>query len=263
MGASRGMAEVAPATAVTESQQVPRGGRPDARASAPRPGIRGLVFDLEDVLYDATLGRRWMLQLLARMGLKRDYRTFYRAWDHEFLVDVQRGRREYAEAFQAFLLAQGFSWAQIDEVQAASRLHCQELESGVRPLPGVVATIDELAARGVSMAVLADCAHSASELAGKLELLGLRGRFQAVLTSFELEETKPALRCYQAALQGLNLTTEEALYVGHDSRDLVGAAAAGLRTAAFNHDADARADHYLARLEELLEIVPGDGGLIP
>ena len=111
--------------------------------------IRAVVFDMDDVLYDATLWRRWLLQLLARLGVKAEYRSFYRTWDAEYLIDVHRGRREYAEAFQAFLLAQGLSWAQIDEVEAASRVHSQELESGVRPLPGVAATINELAARSV------------------------------------------------------------------------------------------------------------------
>src|SRR6185295_15497297 len=144
-----------------EPHSVQRGAQ-STRRSEQRSAIRGLLFDMEDVLYDATLWRRWLLQLLCRMGVKRDYRAFYRTWDSEFLVDVHRGRRDYAEALQTFLLSQGLSWAQIDEVEAASRVHGQELECGVRPLPGVLATIGELTARKIPMAVLADCAHPAS-----------------------------------------------------------------------------------------------------
>src|SRR3569623_1380083 len=72
-----------------------------------------------DVLYDATLWRRWLLRLLQRMGLHTQYRTFFKIWDVEFLNEVHCGRREYSEAFQAFLLSAGLSRGQIDEVEAA------------------------------------------------------------------------------------------------------------------------------------------------
>ncbi len=219
-----------------------------------RVDIRGIVFDMDDVLYDATLWRRWLLQLLARFGVKTDFRAFYRTWDSEFLADVHRGHREYGEALQAFLLSQGLSWAQIDEVEAASRVHCQELETGERSLPGVTKTVSQLAARGIALAVLTDSPHPASRVAEKLERLGLAGCFQSVLTSFDLERTRPDARCYEAALAALGLPAPEVLYVGHDSLDLSAAAAVGWRTAAFNHDSDARADVYLSRFDELLEL---------
>src|SRR5262249_39660427 len=110
--------------------------------------VQGFLFDMGDVLYDATAWRRWLLQLLSRMGLHAQYRTLFRIWDDEFLADVHRGRREYTEAFQSFLLSIGLSRAQIDEVQAASQARKRDLEAHVRPLPGVRSTIERLAARG-------------------------------------------------------------------------------------------------------------------
>src|SRR5690348_9183710 len=103
--------------------------------------VRGLLFDMGDVLHDATLWRRWLFQLLGRIGLNARYRTLFRVWDEEFLGDVYRGRREYGEAFHAFLLSLGLSRGQIDEVQAASQARKRELELNVRPLPGVRDTV--------------------------------------------------------------------------------------------------------------------------
>lgn len=217
--------------------------------------VEGLLFDMGDVLYDATGWRRWLLQLLARMGLHTRYRSLFRIWDDEFLDDVHRGRREYGEAFQAFLLSIGLSRGQIDEVQAASLARKRELERHARPLPGVRGTIERLASRGVTLAVLSDSEQNADELGAQLRRLGLGGRFSAVLSSIDIEYTKPSPVCYRAALTAMDLAAEQVAFVGHDGAELAGARAVGLLTAAFNYDAGAKADHYLTRFDELLDLV--------
>jgi HAD superfamily hydrolase (TIGR01509 family) len=217
--------------------------------------VRGLLFDMGDVLYDATLWRRWLFQLLGRMGLHAHYRTMFRVWDEEFLDDVHRGRREFAEAFQAFLLSLGLSRGQSDEVQAASQARKRELEMGARPLPGVRDTVERLAARGIKLAVLSDAEQSGDELQTQLARLGLAGRFSPVISSIDLEYTKPSAVCYRAALSSMELPTQTVAFVGHDGAELAGARAVGLRTIAYNYDAGAAADHYLTRFEELLQVV--------
>ena len=71
----------------------------------------GVIFDMADVLYDATLWRRWLLRLVNQLGVPAEYEPFYHAWDHDYLADVHCGRRDYTEAFQTFLLARGLTWA--------------------------------------------------------------------------------------------------------------------------------------------------------
>jgi HAD superfamily hydrolase (TIGR01509 family) len=217
--------------------------------------MQGLLFDMGDVLYDATAWRRWLLQLLARMGLHAHYRTLYRIWDDEFLDDVHRGRREYGEAFQAFLLSIGLSRAQIDEVQAASLARKRELEAHVRPLPGVRSTIERLAAHGVTLGVLSDSEQCGDGLHEQLARLGLGTCFSAVVSSIDLEYTKPSPICYRAALNAMQLSADEVAFVGHDGAELAGARAIGMRTVAVNYERGAKADHYLTRFDELLEIV--------
>ena len=73
--------------------------------------VRGLIFrHTAHVLYDGTLWRCGPLQLLSRLGVNDDYRTFYEAWDRDYLLElVRRGRGEFVEAFQAFLFASGLN----------------------------------------------------------------------------------------------------------------------------------------------------------
>jgi FMN phosphatase YigB (HAD superfamily) len=242
-------------------------------AAEPAPA-GGLMFDMADVLYDDTRWRRWLLRLVNQLGVRVDYVDFFRAWDHDYLVDVNCGRREVAEALQAFLLASGVSWAQVDEVEAASRVQRQGFQLNVRPLPGVVSTIAQLCQWRLPLVAWADSTQTAAKLAERVERLSLAKRFQAVLSSFDLECAQPSPQCYQAALDVLGLSAPQVVYVGHDAEHLAAAKAAGLRTVAFNFQRPARADHYLTRFEDLLEVVnpcaqqqqhvnAGQGGAIP
>jgi HAD superfamily hydrolase (TIGR01509 family) len=232
---------------------------PSGRAAGPRlepnaqgrPVVGGIIFDVPDVLYDATLWRRWLVQLVGRLGVRLGHDEFFRAWDAQ-LVDVYRGRREYDEALESFLLACGLSWALVDEVEAASRIQRQKLEQDVRPLPGVAGVIEALSKRGLPLAAWADAPHPADRLAQRLARLVPAARFDAVLTSFDLELAQPAPECYRALVGALGQSAAQVVYVGHDAAHLAGAAAAGLRTVAFNFQPEARADHYLTRFEDLL-----------
>ncbi len=217
--------------------------------------LRGIVFDMGDVLHDATLWRRWLYQLLVRMGLHSHYRTLYRVWEMDFLPDVHLGKRDFADAFHFFLLSLGLSRGQIDEIEAASQARKRELELDVRPLPGVRDTIQRLAGRGIQLAVLNNSERTGDELQSHLDRLGLGGCFSPVISSVDLQCTKPSPICYRAALARMGLPSDAVAFVGHDRAELAGAWAVGLRTLAFNHEVGARADHYLTHFEELLQIV--------
>lgn len=225
----------------------------------------GLLFDMGDVLYDATVWRRWLLQLLHKMGLHAQYRSFFKIWDCDFLDDVHCGRREYGEAFQAFLLSAGLTRGQIDEVEAASQARKRQLEGGVRPFPGVRGVLDRLHKAGMVMGVLSDSESTAEELQLRLNQLGIGHCFIAIVSSIDLERTKPDPICYRAAAAAMGLTVEEIAFIGHDAEELAGAKAAGMSAWAFNFDADAepKADRRLTRFDELLQCIDRRERLAP
>jgi HAD superfamily hydrolase (TIGR01509 family) len=230
---------------------------------APRPlaDIRGLIFDFGDVLCDATVWRRWLLQLLGRFGVTASYEEVYRTWERDYLDAVERGQRERGEAFQAWLLSFGLTHGQIDEIEAASQARRRQLAADLRPLPGVRATLSRLKARRLQLAVLCDSDYPATRLAEQLRHMGLAETLPIVISSFDLERTKPDPFCYQAALAALQLPADQVAYVGHDPEELAGARAIGMPTVAFNFAPNADADAFVTHFNELLELVPaaGDG----
>jgi HAD superfamily hydrolase (TIGR01509 family) len=225
-------------------------------ARLPRP-IHGLVFDMGGVLYDDTVWRRWLLRVLGQLGLHANYRSFYRLWDRQYLGDVHRGRREFSAAFGEFLRSVGLSPAQIDEVQAACQARRRSLESSIRPLPCVKTTLARLRQSGLALAALTDSEYSSSVLAERLERIGLAGLFGMVLSSIDLGHIRPEPICYLTALSAMKLSASQVAFVGHDGEELEGAAQVGMGTIAFNFDADARADVFIARFEQLSEVIDG------
>ena len=103
--------------------------------------------------------------------------------------------------------------------------------------------------------MLSDSEHPATILTERLKRLGLGGLFQTVVSSIDLERTKPNPICYVTALRGMSAPVDEVAFVGHDSEELGGAANVGMPTVAFNYEPDARADVFIARFVELLELV--------
>jgi HAD superfamily hydrolase (TIGR01509 family) len=247
-----------PQAAPRETERALRPGVPllalQAEARTRFENIAGLVFDMGDVLFDATVWRLWLLQLLNRMGLQTGYRTFYDVWDREYLDAVHQGRRDYAEAFDAFLRAGGLTRSQIDEVNAASQVRKARLEDEVQPFPGVRSTLARLHAAGIRMAVLSDSESTGTAIAARLTRMGLGGYFSAVVSSVDLGVTKPAREGYARAIELLEFSPARTAFVGHDADELRGARRAGMRTLAFNFERDAPADLYLGRFEELVPL---------
>jgi FMN phosphatase YigB (HAD superfamily) len=54
------------------------------------------------------------------------------------------------------------------------------------------------------------------------------------------------------ALEDAGVKKEEAMFVGHESREINAAKCAGLQTIGFNYESDVVADYYIDKFEDLL-----------
>jgi len=215
------------------------------------PGISGLLCDMGDVLYDASLWRRWLLQLLRRHGLNTNYRAFFRVWEREYLEAVHLGQVDYWEALRSFLTSSGLSSGQIDEIAAAGQARHNAWATDVRPLPGVLSTFSALANQGVALGAVANTCCTNESLQGTLKQLRLGGRFRVAVSSCSTGFALPQPQLYEQAMQALNLQPEQTAFVGHDTAELQGAKDVGLFTIAVHPDLDAEADAFLERIEDL------------
>jgi len=225
-----------------------------AICDAPRPPsleVACLLFEADNVLVDATLWRRWLHHLLARLGVYADYESLFETWDRDYLADVYRERREFSEAPSALLLAIGLTPAQIDEVDAASAAKRRELAGTTRPLPGVRSALWQLRAAGYRLGVLANDERPARRLAGDLERHGLGGLFERVTSSFDLDRTMPDGEVFLAALDDAAGAPDSAAFVSSRAAHLCAAAAVGLRTVALHPCAARSVDCQIDSLAEM------------
>lgn len=94
-----------------------------------------------------------------------------------------------------------------------------------RPLPGTVEALDALRARGLRLACISNWDVS---LADALASAGLAARLDAIVSSAEAGAPKPDPRPFLLALARLGVEPAEALHVGDNDADRLGAEAAGL-----------------------------------
>ncbi len=217
--------------------------------------LAGMLLDADDVLYDTSLWRRWLVQLLARFGVHTTGACLFRLWEREYAVEVYRGQQTFTEAMEAFLLALGLRRAQRIEVLAASQGLLRTQADSTRAMPGVKTTLQRLYESGLQLAVVVNSPNPAPQIRDFLDRFGIGAFFEAVVSSGDLGVPKPEPLPYWTALRKLSLRPEQAGFVGHDTEELAGADAVGLYTIAFNYDRDAQADVFLPRFEDLLDVV--------
>ncbi len=130
----------------------------------------------------------------------------------------------------------------------------------VRAFPGAVDAVTSLKAGGARLAIVTSKNRHGVERG--LTLCGFDGLFDAIVTSDDLEASKPDPAPVLAALGRLATPAASALFVGDSPHDIAAGRDAGTRTAAclwgpFERDtlAAERPDHWLASFEELLPLV--------
>lgn len=219
----------------------------------------GLILEIANVVYDATLWWRWFSGLLVRLRPQLQVAALKESWEMEYLPSVRRGRREFGETLERFLHASGLARGEIDEVLAAGLTRRRDLEFEVHPFPGVKQMLRRLCDADVRLAVLSDSASTTEEVCQRIERLGLGGLFSVVISSVELEHVKPALICYETALRRLHLARNDVWFLGQTISDLAGARRAGLQTIGFRSDAQAPASKRIARFNAMAELALSHG----
>ncbi len=111
--------------------------------------------------------------------------------------------------------------AELDELVLA------ELEHGVAPMPGARELVDELRRRSIVLGLVSN--SPARFIARALELVGMSGLFEAIVSAHDVPAPKPAPDPYLAACRRLGLEPSPEIVVLEDSPTGVAAGlAAGL-----------------------------------
>ena len=216
--------------------------------------LRGLIFDVGDVLYDGSLWRRWLLQLLARMNVRKPYAEFYWEWERKYYPRACLGHGDFTDVLRQYLGHLGLCPGQIDEVCRAALARERNVEHEPRAFFGVAQTLGRLQEAGYSLAALSNTELDEVDLRRKLALMGLDRFFDLVVSSRNSGAIKPQPQAYRAVLDRWPLQAEEVAFVGHDGEELQGAAEAGLVTIAVFHDPSVEADWRIDEFTNLSQL---------
>lgn len=221
---------------------------------AAQPRFRAVIFDMGDILYDASEWRRWLTEELRRRGIDISYPELVEAWE-ALLVDVYRGKADYWSRFDRLLREVGVAPDRIDDLTRMAREKGEAVQVGREPMEGVPSTLATLRDAGVRLAVLSDNESGSAKIRELLDDLEIEGYFDAVLSSRDLGHVKPDPRAFEAAVDAVGVDVESCAFVAHDVDELEGAREAGLFAVAYNYTPGAPADLYLDHFSELEDAV--------
>ena len=235
--------------------------------------FKAILFDINGTLVD----------ILTDEGLSEIYRSLsnylgYHGIDiapdklrKEYFARMQRQKKESAEEFPEFdtvqlwqeLILEYLSEVEPDEA-ATMALQLAKMYRAIsmftlKPYPGVIETLALLAER-YRLGVLSD-AQSAWAVP-ELKWAGLATFFETVVVSGDLGYRKPDPRIFSLALEQMELSPEEVLFVGNDMyRDIYGAQMAKMKAVYFatnqgrSKHKGVEPDYIIYNFDELLTAV--------
>ena len=127
-------------------------------------------------------------------------------------------------------------------------------DNTVAIVEGVPETVNALKDKGFLLGIITDTAMPFTRKLNWFDEHGFGRVWDVVISSKELGVRKPDPSMYEEAIHQTGVRPDEAVFVGHKTHELDGAHAVGLKTVAFNYDADARADVYIEKFSDLLDI---------
>jgi putative hydrolase of the HAD superfamily len=226
-------------------------GAEKSRQTAPVPPgpIQAFLFDAGDVLYYRPRRGQKFNEFLAQLGL--DAANASKAEKDSLAHQAYQGlisQDQYREA-----LVRLYGVTELEQIERGKQAIASE-DDDVQFFPGVAETLVNLKKMGYLLGIITDTANSVSTKLSWFEKGGFGHVWDSIISSKEIGARKPNPRLYQAALQQLGVSTEQAVFVGHKISELDGAHTVGLKTVAFNYDHAAQADYYIHNFSDLLSL---------
>ena len=186
--------------------------------TASPPDIRAVLYDFDGTLADSTelIMRCYRHTMATHLGECPPDEAWLAGFGTPLETQIARFARDAREQ---------------DAMLATYREHQNEHHDVLlRPFPGAVETVAALKRRGLALAVVTS-KHRRATLRG-MDLCGITGHFDVVVTPEDVENAKPHPEPVHLALTRLGVAAAEALFVGDSPHDMAAGRAAGARTAA-------------------------------
>jgi putative hydrolase of the HAD superfamily len=190
------------------------------------PNLRAVLFDLDDTLTD----RSRSIERLAGRFLERFGLDLAGCEIEEVIREIREGDRGgYAprEDLGAHLQS-SLPWRKSPSVESLVDFWRGNFPRCNVERSGVSSTLQTLHQHGLKLGVISNGSTDSQNT--KLEVMGIRSLFSAVLISEEVGIKKPDPRIFRMGLEKLGVNASEAIFVGDNPLlDVAGATAVGIR----------------------------------
>ena len=214
---------------------------------------KALIFDVGDILYDASQWRRWLTTELNQLGIKLSYDQLVHDWER-LLVAVYKGQAEYWDAFEDLLSSYHLNNLQKEPLKSAAQEKGKAVQVDRKPMPGVPETLRQLQSDGIKLVALSDSESGEAGIRKTLKQLDIEQYFDAVVSSFAIGHVKPEPEAFDFAIQQTGHDKSECGFVAHDIDELEGAQKHQLFAIGYNYHPNAPADVFIEDFPKLLTL---------
>lgn len=234
---------------MTELLEILRVSRDGEQMPTASGKIRALIFDAGDILYFRPERGAKFAAFLSELGM--EIKPNHAQEKKPIEYKAYRGEISHDEYREAIVNMYGIT--QPEQVARGKQALIDD-DNNVAFFEGVSETLCALEEKGYLLGIVTDTANSISAKLSWFERGGFGHVWDSIVSSMELGTRKPDPKIYQAALQQLGLSPDQAAFVGHKASELAGAHEVGMRTIAFNYDKDAHADCFIEKFADLLNV---------
>ncbi len=211
--------------------------------------LRAILFDADGVLYYRKDKEREYNKIFKEFGIKS--RIFPEAEKERYRQMASIGLITFEKYKEEVLKLLGVT----DPLQISRGIQiAQEEHENVHFFADTRKTLTQLKKKDLYLGVVTDTAHPLHMKINKLERGGFGDLWDAIIASREVGIQKPDPRIYLLALQQLGIQPHQAIFVGHKATELEGAQKTGISTVALNYEEGAKADYYIDKISDLIDL---------
>jgi len=192
--------------------------------------IKALIFDADGPLYYRTEKVALKLKsLLAVFGYHGDMRKFKQAYEIEKFKAYVRAESEAAMDHN-ILQSIGVQTSPAEAKRFAKEFDA--IQRQITATADAVAVLRQLKTEGYKICVLTDSFYASKEKWQWFSALGMDAYIDHIVSSYDIRKLKDTPEAYQASLDALDVSANEAVFVGHQQYEMTGAHAANVASIA-------------------------------
>lgn len=209
--------------------------------------IKGILFDLDDTLYDYRMLNKIALERLSEYSCEKFHIT-----KEQFDKAFSKGREETKKGIETLAAAHNrmiYMQKTLEYLHINPFSHALEMYDiywnyileNMNLFDGVEDVLQDLKRMGIKIGICTDLTTQIQHR--KIRKLGLESYIDTIVTSEEAGVEKPDRKMFQISMNKLQLHASKILYIGDSyERDMIGARNCGMKTYWYNPEKTQRED---------------------